>query len=46
MAMTIKIVLLSQHAGGVEKVTIQFDVRTRQDMPANYAATKSVLKIL
>ena len=35
---------LSQHAGGVEKVTIQFDARTRQDMPANYAATKSVFK--
>lgn len=34
----------SKRTGGIEKVTIQFDARTRQNMPANYAVTKPVFK--
>ena len=30
--------ILSQHANGVEKVTIQFDPRTTKAMPANYSS--------
>ena len=36
--------ILSQHANGVEKVSIQFDTRTRKDMPANYTTNKAVFK--
>jgi hypothetical protein len=36
--------ILSQHANGVEKVTIQFDPRTTKAMPANYSANKPVFK--
>ena len=36
--------ILSQHANGVEKVSIQFDTRTHKDMPANYTTNKAVFK--
>ena len=36
--------ILSQHANGVEKVSIQFDARTHKDMPANYTKNKAIFK--
>lgn len=36
--------VLSQHANGVEKVSIQYDARTHQNMPATYAGNKPVFK--
>ncbi len=36
--------ILSQHANGVEKVSIQFDARTHKDMPANYSNSKAIFK--
>lgn len=36
--------ILSQHANGVEKVSIQFDAHLRKNMPANYTANKPVFK--
>ncbi|WP_087090727.1 phospholipase effector Tle1 domain-containing protein [Acinetobacter pittii] len=36
--------ILSQHANGVEKVSIQFDARTHKDMPANYTNNKAIFK--
>lgn len=36
--------ILSQHANGVEKVSIQFDAHLRKNMPANYTANRPVFK--
>lgn len=36
--------ILSQHANGVEKVSIKFDASIGKDMPANYSANKPIFK--
>lgn len=36
--------ILSQHANGVEKVSIEFDSRTHKNMPANYTAASPTYK--
>lgn len=36
--------ILSQHADGIEKVSIQYDIRSTGRMPANYSTNKSIFK--